>query len=296
VVERLKAAIEKAQKQREAALADGAGPVPGPAPFGGPAPAHGPAAPHGPAVAPRPAPPADAWSALPAFEPRAEVLRRHRIVTFDKSDPSYVAFDVMRTRLGKVFRDNGWTKLGVVSPTKGCGKSTIAANLAFSLTRAPERRAALIDLDLRQPHLHQTLGFTDRPRIGAFLRGEQALSETFVRVGSNLAIAFNATGERESAELLQSPTCAAAIAEIERTLAPDMLIVDLPPMLSCDDAVGLLPSLDAVMVVAAAGQTRAREIEECERLIGENARFLGVVLNKHDPDPRELYLYDYDSA
>lgn len=284
MVERLKAAIEKAQQRRDAVLAEGPGPVRGPAPA------------HGPAVAAHPAPSPDAWSALPAFEPPAEILRRNRIVTFDKSEPSYVAFDVMRTRLLKAFRDHGWTKLGIISPTKGCGKSTIAANLAFSLARAPERRAVLLDLDMRQPHLHQTLGFSGRPRIGSFLRGEQALSETFVRVGGNLAIGFNALGERESAELLQSPTCAAAIAEIERALAPDMLIVDLPPMLACDDAVGLMPNLDAVMVVAAAGQTRAREIEECERLIGENARFLGVVLNKHDPDPDGLYLYDYESA
>jgi Mrp family chromosome partitioning ATPase len=274
VVERLKEAVEKARRQREAGqdtmVVQPARQLPQ-------------------------APPA-AWDLLPVFTPDPVILRRHRLVAYDRSHPSYGVFDVLRTRLGKVFQDRRWTTLGVLSPTKGCGKTTVAANLAFSLGRGVGKRAALIDLDMRQPRLATDMGYPDRRSIAGFLRGEADVASSFVRVGDGVAIGFNTVTERDSAELLQAPATAQALRALTAALAPSMLIVDLPPMLACDDAVGLLPALDAVIIVAAAGQTRANEIEDCERLIGDASSFLGVILNKHDADPDEVYLYDYGPA
>ncbi|MEL6775441.1 MAG: hypothetical protein AAFP23_11790, partial [Pseudomonadota bacterium] len=44
------------------------------------------------------------WNSLAPLEIDADRMRRERIVAFQKTDPSHVTFDVLRTRLLKVMR------------------------------------------------------------------------------------------------------------------------------------------------------------------------------------------------
>ncbi len=74
---------------------------------------------------------------------------------------------------------------------------------------------------------------------------------------------------------------------------PDAVIYDLPPMLVSDDTIGFLPHVDCVLLIAAAGQTKVAEIEECERLLGETTNFLGVLLNKCEANNSDAYQYSY---
>ncbi len=74
---------------------------------------------------------------------------------------------------------------------------------------------------------------------------------------------------------------------------PDAVIYDLPPLLVSDDAIGFLPQVDCVLLVAAAGQTTPTEIDECERLLGETTNFLGVLLNKCEVKNSDAYQYGY---
>ena len=53
---------------------------------------------------------------------------------------------------------NNWAVVGVTSPTAECGKSVIAANLAFSAARQPDLDVLLADFDLRRPRIAQYLG------------------------------------------------------------------------------------------------------------------------------------------
>ena len=48
----------------------------------------------------------------------------------------------------------------------------MAANLAQSIVRQPDRRVLLIDADLRASRLHQTLGAPSGPGLSDYLRGE----------------------------------------------------------------------------------------------------------------------------
>ena len=61
---------------------------------------------------------------------------------------------------------------------------------------------------------------------------------------------------------------------------PDVVILDLPPLL--DDAVmmALMPQLDAVLLVADGLNSTARDILECERILEGQLPLLGIVLNK----------------
>ena len=89
----------------------------------------------------------DAWAGLTAFEPRAADLNRSRIfMEGQTTEASY--FDVLRTKILQQCKDNGWRRVLITSPTKSCGKTTICANLAASMTRQTDRHMMLFDMTL----------------------------------------------------------------------------------------------------------------------------------------------------
>ena len=287
MVERLKAAIDKARAQRASPDAEGAR---------ADLPASPAAATAGALRPSRDAAPV-AWARLPALAPDVQGLERHRIVAATRQEPGSGAFDLMRTRLLKLCRDAGWRRIGIASPTKGCGKSTISLNLGFSLARNPSTRALVLDLDMRAPHIAELLSAKEPNRqIGQFLRGEATMEDVFVRIGENLAVGLSSEPERNSAELLNSPSATAAIAQAIDVLKPDIALFDMPPILVNDDAVALAPSLDGVLLVASADATTSAELTECERLLNGVVQVIGVALNKCRFEMGEGYGYEYEKS
>ena len=269
-MERIQAAIQKAKEQR------------GEAPPVGPAPALG----AGSVAAARQARtgvgqgPGPAWSELAAFEPDPVLMARNRVVTFSDTDPAHVTFDMMRTKILRVLRQNGWTSLGITSPTADCGKTTVSLNLAFGLAHQPEVRTVLVDLDLRRPAVARQLGLAAPQSMASVLQGTRPIAENFVRYGDNLAIGTNASGIRASSELLLNPATAQGVAGLKAAFQPDVLLYDLPPMLQSDDVMAFLPHLDCVLLIAAAEKSRLDEVDKCEHELSEQTTVLGVVLNK----------------
>jgi Mrp family chromosome partitioning ATPase len=304
MVERLKVAIEKARANRAGGVpagqgsgqgvGQGVGQGAGGGAGGGMGDAPWETPPEGEprARASAPAGATDPWLALDEIVLDPRTLLRERIVTRDKSDPAHIAFDALRTRLLKALHDNGWSRVAVTSPTKGCGKTMVACNLAFSLARQPETRCMLIDLDLRMPQLAARLGQRDSHAIEPYLLGEVAPRDYFRRAGGNLAIGLNTVRVWNAAELVQSRRVAATLAASLDLFRPNVVLFDTPPMLTSDDVLAFLPNVDGVLLVVAGGETRAGEIEECERLMAEHTNFLGVVLNKAEDSGMPPYRYE----
>jgi Mrp family chromosome partitioning ATPase len=261
-MERIQAAIQKAKEAR-----------------GEPAPGRAPAAAPRPAARAAPAGLGPAWAELPAFAPDPARMERGRVVTFADADPAHVVFDMMRTKILRALKAGGWTSVGITSPTVGCGKTTVALNLAFSLAHQPDLRTVLVDLDLRRPAVARELGLPGQRSVAALLQGGATVAETFVRYGENLAIGASGEPMRHSGDLLMSAAAAQAVAGLKAAFAPDVILYDLPPMLVSDDAMAFLPHLDAVLLVAGAEKSRIDEVDKCEHDLAENANLLGVVLN-----------------
>lgn len=219
------------------------------------------------------------WAELAPFQPDPAAMERNRIVTFADSDPAHVPFDMMRTKVLRLMQANGWTSVGVTSPTAACGKTTVSVNLAFSLAHQADLRTVLVDLDLRRPGVARELELPGKHSVGRFLQGETTIAETFLRYGDNLAIAVNSEPTRHSGDLLMSAVAGQAVAGLKAALAPNVLIYDLPPMLMSDDAMAFLPHLDAVLLVAGAEKSRLDEVDKCEQELAEKTNLLGVVLN-----------------
>lgn len=233
---------------------------------------------------------AQQWSALPVAEIQIAHLVRNRIVTANKSNPAYSAFDRLRTKILHEMRARNWTSVAITSPTAGCGKSVVALNLAFSFAHQEECRSLAIDLDLAQTSMADLLGLDSAMPMEEFLTGRSSLQATFVRHGLNLAFGVNGRSASLTGELLHSAFTTRVLTEARHKLHPDIVIYDMPPMLCGDDVMAFLPHVDCVVLVAAAEASTVAEIDLCERELAERSNLLGVVLNKCRY-PQETYGY-----
>lgn len=274
MVERLKIAIAKARERRGSA--------------------EGQAAPAQPAVH-RPAPSTveRAWMMLPELDVDPKALERERIVTHLKSDAAHIAFDMLRTRLSKLALEQGWRRIGITSPSKGCGKTVISANLGFSFARHPENRTLLLDLDLRSPRLSSCLGVSERRAIHWMLNGSTPPEQYLQRIGDRFGLGLNTQRIRDASEVIQNAQTPVVLSRMIETFQPDIVIYDLPPLLVGDDTIAFMQNLDAVLLVIASGETKPYEVEECEQLIVDETNFLGVLLNKVERGAGSDYYYGY---
>lgn len=198
----------------------------------------------------------------------------------DRVDPSHLAFDMLRTKLMQRLRQNNWKSVAITSPTPACGKTFVSLNLAFSLAHQKDCRTVLVDLDLHRPQVAKALGIKDATFLGGFLKGEGSARDILCRHGENLAIAANTNQIEFAAELLQSTKAKEQLQSLQQTMTPDVVLFDLPPMLSSDDVLAFLPNVDCVILVAAAEHSTLSEVDICEQELAAHTNVVGVVLNK----------------
>ncbi len=218
------------------------------------------------------------WSMLERFSPDANLLTRNRVVSLSAGTAA-TSFDILRTKLLLQMRENSWTRLAITSPHPACGKTTIACNLAMGMTRQPDLRAMLFDLDLRRPGIARTLGHTPAHSIREMMGGKIDFADQAVRVGENLAISMARTPMADPTSLLLDQATAEKLDEIEEAYKPDLMIFDLPPLLTGDDTRAFLKNVDCALLVLRAEETKASQADTSEKEIAKYTNVVGVVLN-----------------
>jgi Mrp family chromosome partitioning ATPase len=228
------------------------------------------------------APLLDEWDTLPLVPANVQrhFLPGAPLVNYFRRDPAAKAFDLLRTRLLQALRTHGWNRIAIASPTKGCGSTFTAINLAQSLARVPGSRTVLMDLNHRNPEIAATLNMQDVGDMRGFLAGNVPLEQHLVRASKTLALGLISAPDDGAAEILHDARSGATLDQMTQSLRPDVVIYDLPPILEYDDLAAFLPHVDGVLMVADGTQTTAKHIAACERTLKGQSQLLGIILNR----------------
>ena len=219
-------------------------------------------------------------------------LESKRIISHDPKDPRCRSFDMLRTQVLQAMDQKHHQFIAITSPTPGCGKTLTAINLALSIARQPERSVLLVDTDFQKPHVASCLGIKREEGVFSVLEGRTSLANAVVqaRIGSyQFMVLPSETSTPHSSEWIASSQMRTMLQNIKRDYRSSIVILDMPPILSSDDVIAMIPQIDCVLLVAAVGVSTVPQIEECSRHL-QSADVVRIVLNKV-PEQSTNYYY-----
>jgi len=186
-------------------------------------------------------------------------------------------FRTLRSRLYQLRSGQQLRTLLITSSVPGEGKTFAVANLAQAIVRQPDRRALIIDADLRCARLHSMLGASLAPGLTDYLRAE--VSELAViqhAHDGNLCFIPGGNEVTNPSELISNGRLRTLLERVAPVF--DWIIVDSPPCLPVADATILADLCDGVLLVVRAGSTPTATVQRArQELQGKNV--VGVVLN-----------------
>ena len=190
------------------------------------------------------------------------------------------SYRVLRTRVLQRARSNRWTTIGVTSPGPGDGKSLTTLNLALSIAREGNNSVFLIDLDMRNPRMCSYLGVAPPINVDSYLAGEGKPEDVLFSIGvEHLTLAGTVNRTNEASELLAAGGLEKLFAYIRDVAPQPLVLMDLPPLLSTDDALVVAPKIDACLLVLSEGHSRRDSAAKALELLADFT-MAGVVLNR----------------
>jgi len=209
-----------------------------------------------------------------------DTMLENRLVAGIKGHPQADTFRVLRTKIMYKMNQAGINTIAVTSPSKGSGKSMVAANLAVSLSLEVNHTVLLVDMDLRRPSIHNYFGFQPEHGLADHLSGDMEISSLLVHPSiERLVLLPSGNPVQHSSELISTPMMADLMEDITSRYASRIIIFDLPPLLHIDDALIFLPKVQSSLLVVEEGVNAPVEVKESLRLL-EHTSLLGTVYNK----------------
>ena len=240
------------------------------------------------------------FGVLPAYQPaesqiiklKNAVLQSNRIIAHGATNPFSRPFDMLRTQILQAMDAKGHKILAVTSPTPACGKTVTSLNLALSIARQPERSVLLADLDLHRPKVAAYLGLEVTNDVQSVLEGQSTLAEAIIRahIDNQQFMVLPVGAKSGSSELMASRAMATMFDAFRRDYSSQTIIVDLPPILSSDDFISILPQVDCVLLVVAVGASKLSDIEESKKHL-QSADIVRIVVNKAPESSAPYYGY-----
>jgi capsular exopolysaccharide synthesis family protein len=239
---------------------------------------------------------ATAAPALPEFPvEEAQVRPESRIVFHsDPRSPAADRYRLLRMKLKTLGSTGKLKKLLITSPLAHDGKSTAVLNLATALAERGKRRVLVVEADLHNSSLGDTLRLKPWEGLSECLVDDSVSPFSAIRRIEPLGWYFLAAGEprRNPTELLQTP----AFGRIMEKLSPcfDWILIDSPPIIPLTDSISLQQHADASLLMVRAGRTPREAVEKTIELLGKK-NVLGIVLNGMEARDHLYYQY-YDGT
>jgi capsular exopolysaccharide synthesis family protein len=214
-----------------------------------------------------------------------------QLVTIAKTETlAAESYRILRTNLQIAGTDRHLPSLLISSPSRGDGKSDVAANLAVVLARAG-KLVILVDANLRRPQIATLFGVPDQDGLAQLLEGDSLPEPVAVPSVPNLFVLPAGGVAPNSSEILGSQRMYRLLQEYKARA--DVVLIDSPP-LWYSDALALAPQADGVLLVVSSGTTgRENTINAVESLRLVGARVIGTVLNRVKAGPAYFYYPTY---
>ena len=212
------------------------------------------------------------------------------VMLHDPRSPAAEAFRSLRTAV--LFSAAGAPPKVILLTSAGAseGKTVTSVNLATSLAEAGSR-VILLDVDLRRPNCHRTLGLVNDQGLSSFLAGQVEL-ERVIRPLDGGRLFFVSAGPTppNPAELVGSARMRDALDALRE--AYDFVILDSPPVLPVTDAVVLGREADGAVLVVKGHDTPRELLRRArDQLLQASVHILGAVVNNVDLRWGDTYFY-----
>jgi len=199
----------------------------------------------------------------------------------EKERKSIVAesYRTLRTNLQYSSFDGDYKVIVITSANPSEGKSTIAGNLALSLSEG-DRRVILIDCDLRKPTLHKRFKLSNVTGLSDIILAKEK-SVIGQKYNENLTVITVGTIPPNPSEMLGSKYMSILIQNLKKLY--DYVILDTPPIQLVTDAQILSAKADGTILVVRAEETKKSSVHNAIDLLRKvNANIIGIVLNGVD--------------
>ena len=166
----------------------------------------------------------------------------------------------------------------VTSTVPNEGKSMVSFNLALSISQEIQKKAILVDADLRKPSVlfkkHQaTRGLSN------YLSERIPLAEILIRFQENFWIVPAGPSSKRSSELIGTRRMTELLTALREFGEDTYTIIDSPPVLATSEPTMLAKMVDAVILVVRADQTPRESIRRAAQHI-DRQKIVGVVFNQ----------------
>lgn len=215
---------------------------------------------------------------IPDFSPNP-VLKATPMFSGNGHLSKVPAIDQLRVRLLLSDPKLKTTKILITSPEPGTGKSTVAANLALSLSEAGHT-VILVDMDFRRPRQHSILNISNERGLSDYMRGEITLDEAiFTTTHENLRVIVAGSSSHVPAEWLTPDHIRSMLDELSKQC--EFILIDAPALLSVADPTVLASQADTVILVVSRRKTERQNLSFALQQLAElNVQVSGVVLNR----------------
>ena len=215
-------------------------------------------------------------------------LALNRVITFDNSDVGVESYRLLRTQLIRMMQSDQISTIGITSPNENEGKTLTSVNLSISLAKTADVDVILVDGDITHPSIHKILGIKTKYGLVDLLHNEIQLSDAIFKL--NVPNLWVVPGRYQDVSLLDQIN-ASLIEELVNclTLSPrNLVLVDLPPVLSKDDTLALASCLDGVILVVQEGSTKSDEVSRSVDLL-KQGNLIGTIMNKYSRHQMKYY-------
>lgn len=166
--------------------------------------------------------------------------------------------------------------LGFTSAIPGEGKTLLASATAIALAERGRRPVTLLDCNWDNPTLHTRFDLPHSPGLAEWLRRECDLADIRHTISPHLTVI--PSGDASDDALALTDRFRGIGGQAILTAPDEVLVADLPAVLTTDYGAQLPQLLDAVLLVVRAGVTQEAYIAEANRELADSP-LEGAVLN-----------------